>query len=192
MLEYNEIKEGKIILHENEPYEVLASHVFRKQQRKPVNQTKLKNLLSGRIAEVAFHSSEKVTEAEINSRKIKYLYKNRSEYWFCEDNNPRERFALKEEIVGEGGKFLKENMVVDLLTFVLDENAEPKIVGVRLPIKVDLKVAEAPPGIRGDTASGGGKSVKLETGAVTTVPLFINTGDVIRVNTQTGEYVERA
>ncbi|KKS44978.1 hypothetical protein A3I25_01610 [Candidatus Nomurabacteria bacterium RIFCSPLOWO2_02_FULL_42_17] len=191
MLEYNEIKEGKVILYENEPYGVLTSHVFRKQQRKPVNQTKLKNLLTGRIAEVAFHVSEKVDEAEINSRAIKYLYKNKGEFWFCEENNPSKRFALKEEVVGASGKFLKENMTADLLTFVLNENTEPKIVSVRLPIKVDFKVTEAPPGIKGDTASGGGKPVTLETGAIITAPLFINAGDTVRVNTQTGEYTER-
>jgi len=191
MLEYNEIKEGKVILYENEPYGVLTSHVFRKQQRKPVNQTKLKNLLTGRIAEVAFHASEKVEEAEINSRAIKYLYKNKGEFWFCEENNPSKRFALREDVVNESGKFLKENMIADLLTFVLNENTEPKIVGVRLPIKVDFKVTEAPPGIKGDTASGGGKPVTLETGAIITAPLFINVGDTIRVNTQTGEYTER-
>src|SRR3989338_8082320 len=191
MLEYNEIKEGKVILYENEPYGVLTSHVCRKQQRKPVNQTKLKNLLTGRIAEVACNAYEKVEEAEINSRAIKYLYKNKGEFWFCEENNPSKRFALREDVVNESGKFLKENMIADLLTFVLNENTEPKIVGVRLPIKVDFKVTEAPPGIKGDTASGGGKPVTLETGAIITAPLFINVGDTIRVNTQTGEYTER-
>ncbi len=186
LLEYNEIKEHKYIIYENEPYEVLSSHVFRKQQRKPVNATKLKNLITGSVKEISFHVSEKVEEAEIDSKEIKFLYGNRGEYWFCEPNDPSKRFSLKEEVVGPAGKFLKANTVVSLLTF------NERHVGMKLPIKVDLKVVEAPPAVKGDTAKGGTKQVKLETGAYINAPLFINEGEIIRVNTETGEYVERA
>ncbi|MBI2476151.1 MAG: elongation factor P [Candidatus Taylorbacteria bacterium] len=194
LLEYNEIKERKYIIYENEPYEVLSSHVFRKQQRKPVNATKLKNLITGSVKEISFHVSEKVEEAEIDSKEIKYLYNNKSslpadrqgEYWFSEPNDPSKRFSLKAEVVGPAGQFLKANTVVSILTF------QGRHIGLKLPIKVELKVVEAPPAVKGDTAKGGTKQVKLETGAYINAPLFINEGEVIRINTETGEYVERA
>ena len=186
LLEYNEIKERKFIIYENEPYEVLTSHVFRKQQRKPVNATKLKNLITGSVKEISFHVSEKVEEAEIDSKEIKFLYGNRGEYWFADPNDASKRFSLKEEVVGPAGKFLKANTVVSLLTF------KERHVGMKLPIKVELKVVEAPPAAKGDTAKGGSKQAKLETGATIDVPLFINEGEVIIINTDTGEYVERA
>lgn len=185
MLEYNEITLHKYIIFEGEPYEVLASHVFRKQQRKPVNATKLKNLISGRIAEYSFHVSEKAEEAEIEKKPIKYLYANKGEFWFTEANDPSKRFKLEEAMLGNAAKFLKPNSMVDAKLF------NEKIFGVDLPIKVELKVKEATPGVKGDTAKGGMKPVTLETGAVINAPLFINEGDILRINTDTGEYVER-
>jgi len=185
MLEYNEIKERKYIVYEGEPYEVLTSHVFRKQQRKPVNATKLKNLITGSVKEISFHFSEKVEEAEIDSKEIKYLYNNRGEYWFSDVSDPSKRFSLKDEVVGPAGKFLKANNIVSILSF------QERHVGLKLPIKVELKVVEAPPAVKGDTAKGGSKLVKLENGAEIQTPLFINEGDVIIINTETGNYVER-
>jgi len=185
MLEYNEIVERKFIILDGAPYEVVSSHVFRKQQRKPVNATKLRNLLTGKITERSFHQSEKVEEAEIISREIKYLYANKGEYWFSEINDPSKRFRLETDMVGAQGKFLKQNSVVKVLVF--NEN----IIGLKLPIKVELKVTEAPPAVKGDTVTGGTKQITLETGAVINAPLFVNEGDVIRVNTETEEYGER-
>lgn len=185
MLEYNEITLRKIIIYEGQPYEVLDSHVFRKQQRKPVNATKLKNLITGNVKEISFHQSEKVDEAEITKRDIKYLYTNRGQHWFCEVNDPSKRFELSEALVGDKVKFLKANSVVSALTF------DDKTIGVGLPIKVDLKVIDAPAAVKGDTAKGGSKQITLETGAVINGPLFINEGEIIRINTETGEYVER-
>lgn len=185
MLEYNEITLKKYILIDNEPFEVLDSHVFRKQQRKPVNQTKLRSLLTGRIIERSFHQSEKVDEAELSARKIKYLYTNKGEFWFCEENDPAARFKLEEVMIGSGAKFMKPNMLVDALIF------DEKIIGVKLPIKIDLKVTDAPPAVKGDTAKGGSKQITLETGAVINGPLFIEPGEIIRINTETGEYAER-
>ena len=185
MLEYNEIVERKFIILDGAPYEVVSSHVFRKQQRKPVNATKLRNLLTGKITERSFHQSEKVEEAEIISREIKYLYANKGEYWFSEINDPSKRFRLETDMVGAQGKFLKQNSVVKVLVF--NEN----IIGLKLPIKVELKVTEAPPAVKGDTVTGGTKQITLEAGAVINAPLFVNEGDVIRVNTETEEYGER-
>ena len=189
MLSYNEIKEGKIIIYEDEPYEVLTSWVFRKQQRKPVNQTKLRSVLTGRIAEITFHDSDKVGEAEIESRKIKYIYNKKDEYWFSPENNPKERFSLDARLLGEKGKFLKEGTVVDLAIFI--QGDEETNIGIKMPIKMEFLVLEAPPSIKGNTATGGMKQAKIETGAMIHVPLFVNQGDTIRVNTETGDYVER-
>ena len=106
-LSYDEIKERKYIVLDNEPWEVLTSHVFRKQQRKPVNAVKLRNLISGKVTEKSFHVSEKVEEAEIDSKEAKYLYNNKGQFTFCEPNDPSKRFSLSEETIGARGKFLK-------------------------------------------------------------------------------------
>jgi elongation factor P len=186
MLEYNEILKGKVILLDGEPYEVLDAHVFRKQQRKPVNQTKLRHLITGKVTEQAFHVSEKVPEAELSTKNVKYLYQNKGEAWFCDEKNPSDRFQLSEDTIGVGGKFIKTNSTIEALIF------DEKVIGLKLPIKVDLKVTDAPPAVRGNTSQGGSKQVTLETGATLFVPMFINEGDVIRINTELGEYVERA
>ncbi len=190
MLEYNEITERKYIVFENEPYEVLSSHVFRKQQRKPVNATKMRNVLTGRIVEHSFHVSDKATEADISRKEVKYLYTNKGEYWFAEPSNPAKRFVLPTELIGDAGKFLKENITVDALLYD-DGSEDGKIIGLKLPIKMELKVVEAHPAVKGNTAQGGTKAVVLETGAEIQVPMFINEGDIVRVNTDTGQYTER-
>ena len=192
MLEYNEITERKYIILDGEPWEVLSSHVFRKQQRKPVNATKLRNMLSGRVTERSFHQSEKVEEADISTRKIKFLYQNKGEYWFCEEKDPSKRFELDEAILGVGVRFLKNNTFADALVFNdPDVDGEGIIIGVKTPITVELKVTEAFDAVKGDTATGGSKTVTLETGATINVPLFVKQGDTIRINTETGDYRER-
>jgi len=194
MLEYNEILNKKVILLNGEPYEVLDAHVFRKQQRKPVNQTKLRHLITGKVTEQAFHVSEKVQEADLSTKGVKFLYNNRGEWWFSDEKNQADRFKLDESTVGSQGKFLKANTVVEALIFddpKISDGAG-KIIGLKLPIKVDLKVTEAMPAVKGNTAQGGSKQVTLETGTTLFVPMFINEGDVIRINTELGEYVERA
>lgn len=185
MLEYSEITERKYIILDDEPWEVIDSHVFRKQQRKPVNATKLKNLITGRVTERSFHVSEKVDEAEIDKREVKYLYTTKGEYWFSELNDPSKRFKLDENTIGPGVKFMKPNIAIDVMLF------SDKIIGVKLPIKMDLKVTEAHPAVRGNTAQGATKTVKLETGIEIQVPMFIKEGDVVRVNTETGLYADR-
>ena len=193
MLEYSEIKEGKYIVFESEPYEVISSHVFRKQQRKPVNATKLRSLLTGRVVEHSFHASDKVEEADIDKKEVKYLYTNREGYWFSEANDPSKRFKLLEEIIGPAAKFLKPNIVVDAILFddPSTSSGQAKIIGLKLPIKMELKVTEAHETTKGNTAQGATKSVVLETGAEIQVPMFIKEGDVVRVNTLTGEYADR-
>lgn len=190
MLEYSEIKERKIIVWEGQPYEVLSSHVFRKQQRKPVNATKLKNLFTGRVAEISFASSDKVEEADITTRSVVFLYKAKGEAWFAEVSDKSKRFSLKEEIVGDKIRFIKNDTEVEL-TIYTDEDDEEKIIGVKVPIKVELEVTDAPPSTKGNSVTGGTKVVTLETGATINVPLFISAGEKIRINTETGEYTER-
>jgi elongation factor P len=190
MLEYNEIRERKIILWEGEPYEVIHSHVFRKQQRKPVNATKIKNLITGRVAEISFGSSEKVYEADMINRPALYLYKAKGEAWFCDVKDKSNRFSLKEDVVGDKLKYIKENAEVELNIFTNDDDEE-QVIGIKVPIKVEMEVKEAPPSVKGNSVTGGTKVVVLENGSTIDVPLFVQTGDKIRINTETGEYAER-
>jgi elongation factor P len=185
ILNYSEILPRKIILIDDEPYEVLDAHVFQKQKSRPVNHTKVKNLLSGSVKEVVFHQFEKAQEADMGSREVKYLYENRGEYWFCAAEDPKDRFKLDDEHLGDGIHFMKPNSVVDATTF------NGNIIGIRYPIKVDLKVTESAPAVRGNTSGNATKTVTLETGATVNVPMFINEGDILRINTETGEYTER-
>ena len=200
MLEYNEIREKKIIIYDDEPCEVVESHVARTQQRKPQNQVKLKSLISGKTIAATFHVSESAEEAEIEKRDIKFLYHNRGEYWFCSPSDPKNRFKLDASLIGDAGKFFKENGLVTALVWDNDcEDPEGKstsygagkIIKITLPIKIEFKVKEAPPAVRGDTSGGGVKVITLENGTTINAPMFINEGDIIRVNTETGEYVER-
>ena len=189
-LDYNEIKEGVIVIHDDAPYEVMASHSARKSMGKPSNQVKIRNVLTGRTIEIAYHAADTAEEAEITKRDIKFLYSTpKGEYWFCSINNPADRFTLPEEVVGEAYKYLKSN--TEIKAKVFEFNDVEKIIGLILPVKMDFKIVECPPNVRGDTVSGGSKIATLETGAKVNVPLFINNGEVIRINTDNGEYVER-
>jgi len=191
-LTYDEIKERKYIVFNGEPWEVLTSHVFRKQQRKPVNATKLRNLITGKVTEQSFHVSEKVEEAEIESRDVRFLYSNRGEFWFCDPEDPSDRFEIDESHIGTQSKFLKKDSIVQVLSFNPSTGSGQAVtIGVKMPIKVELKVIEAHPAVKGNTAQGGTKMVKVETGAELQVPMFIKEGDTIRINSDTGEYSER-
>lgn len=190
LLEYNEIRERKIIIHEGEPCEVMESHVARTQQRKPQNQTKLKSLMTGRTYNATFQGSDMAEEAEIEKRDMKFLYSNRGEFWFADPQDPKNRFKIDEKILGDSVKFFRDNTIVTGLVF--DDEGEEKIISIQLPIKMEFTVKDAPPSMKGNTASGGGKVVTLENGTNLTTPMFIETGDKIIVNTQTGDYVERA
>ncbi len=185
MLDYSQITSQKYIVLDGEPYEVLDSHVFRKQQRKPVNQTKVRNLKTGKVTERSFHQSEKVEEADIETKSIVYIFSKQEELWFHSVGDKGDRFSLDSKIVGDGKKFLKEGMEIQALIF------NDEVIDIKVPIKVELGVKIAPPSVRGNTAQGGSKVVTLETGAEISVPLFINEGDVVRVNTETGQYTER-
>jgi len=186
VLSYNEITLKKVILWDDEPFIVLASHVFRKQKRKPVNVTKLKSLISGRVVEQTFHSNETADEAEMDTREIEYIYEAKGEYWFNTPGKPAERFSLARDVVGDEIRFLKPKSVIDALVF--NEN----IISVKIPVKVELAIKETAPAVKGNTSGNALKEAILETGAKIMVPMFINEGDVIKVNTESGEYTERA
>lgn len=185
MLTYNDLKKGTLFVLEGQPHQVLEYEFLRMQQRKPVAKTKIKNLITGKIVERNFHQNESFLEAEIERKPIKFLYGHRGEYWFAKPSDPSKRFSFTEEFLGEPARFLKQNTEVTAVMF------DDQTIRIELPIKMEFKIKEAPPNERGNTAQGGTKLATLETGAQVNVPLFVNTGDTIRVNTETGEYVER-
>ena len=181
----NDLKIGTFFIWEGQPYEVLYSQHLKMQQRRPVRQTKIKNLLTGKVIEKNFQQSDYFEEADIQKKEVKFLYSHRDEFWFSEADDTSKRFKLGENIIGDSTGFLKPDILISALLF----NGE--IINIELPVKIDFKVIEAPPSTRGNTAQGGTKQVKMETGIMIDVPLFIEEGDVVRVNTQTGEYTER-
>ncbi len=182
---YNDIKPGVAVLVEGEPYVCTWNNIMQKQQRRPVNQTKLRHLIRGNSIEYSFQQSDKLYEAEIDTKPAVFIYERNGEWFFHDAKNKSERFSVSDEMMGDSGKFLKANTDVETLWF------DEKLFRVKLPIKMELKVTEAPPNTRGNTAQGGSKIVTLETGATIDAPMFIELGDVVRVNTETGEYVER-
>lgn len=190
MLNYNEIRERKYIIMDDEPFEVVESHVARQQQRKPVNKTKLKSLVSGRVVEHTFQVSDTAEEADMSKKNIVYIYSRGDEHWFHTENDKADRFTLDNSVVKNALDYTSTNNTVEALVYT-DSDDNENIIGLKLPIKVELKVTEAPPAIKGNTATGGDKLVTVSTGAKITAPLFINVGDVISVNTETGEYTGR-
>ncbi len=185
VLPYNQILPKKVILHNNEPFLVVSSHIFRKQKNKPQNITKLKSLKSSRVIEITFHQSDKVEEADMETRSVTYLFSKQNEYWFHTDGQASDRFFLTEELIGNKYKFMKEHSDYEAVIF------NDEIIDLKFPIKVELKVAEAMDAVKGNTSSGAQKEVTLETGSTLMVPMFINEGDVVSINTDTGEYSER-
>ena len=186
MLAHIDLKKGVIIIVDGQPYEVLEATPQRYAQRKLMIQTKMKNLITGNVLEKTVHQGESFEEPDITKIKAKFLYSHGGKFFFCEEANPAKRFYLDQEQIGDNSsKYLKPNTVLDALIF------QDKIMTVLLPIKIQLKVIEAPPGVKGERAQAGTKTVTLETDAIINVPLFIETGDIVEVNTETNEYVRR-
>ena len=185
MLSYTDLTPGTQFIMDGEPYEVVDYAFVRMQKRKPSVQTKIRNLISGKVVSKTFQPSDTLKEADIERETIKFIYANRGEYFFQKPDNPRDRFNLSESILGDSAKFLKPNLDVTAYKF------KDKIITIKVPVKVDYIVKEAAPGFKGNTAQGGTKSVTLEGGLTMNVPLFIEEGDVIKINTETSEYTER-
>ncbi len=185
MLSYSEITTGKIIVFNDEPHKVMSHKVFRMQKNKPQNVTKLKSLKTGKVVEHSFHQSDKSEEADLEKKSVIFIYENKGEFMFHEDGNPGNRFPISSEIIGNSSKFLKPKHKYDVLMF------KDEIIGLDIPIKMKMLVTEAPPAVKGNTATGATKTVTVETGATVNCPLFINEGDIIEINTETGEYSSR-
>lgn len=183
MLNLTDIKTGRTILLDGDPFVVLSNEHSKMGRAGAVMRTKLKNLRTGGVIDKTFQGADKVDEAEPGKSKAQYLYAEGNEYYFM-DSESYEQFFLS-KMFGNATDYLIEGTEVDLLTF------EGSALNIELPIKMTLTVTDAPPGLKGDTASGGDKAVTLETGLKVTVPLFVKTGDKIIVNTQTGTYVSR-
>ena len=185
MLSYFYLRKGVKFILDGEPFEVLEFQQIGKAQDVVVAKTKIRNLITGKVIEKNFHQDDTFEEAEIEKVEIRFLYFHRGKLCFSELRNPSKRFEVTEGQIGESSKFLKPNQNLIGIKF------QGKIINASLPIKVQLKVIEAPPGVKGDRSQAGTKTVTLETGAKINVPLFIESGDIIEVNTETGEYVRR-
>jgi elongation factor P len=144
----------------------------------------LRDIRTGSTTQQSVQAGTKFTPARLERQHVQYLYGDGEQYHFM-DTESFEQFALNEATVSEAIKYLKENDIADLLTY----NGEP--IDIELPVSVTLEVSETDPGLKGDTASGGSKPATMETGVVVSVPLFINIGDRLRVDTRTGDYIER-
>lgn len=185
MLNYFDLRKGVLFILEGQPYEVLEFKQMGKAQDVVVAQTKIKNLVNGKTVLRSFHQSDTFQEAEIERFTAKFIYNRKEKYIFSEATDASKRFELLEDQIGAGARFLKTNEIVDGL------RSQGKIINVSVPVKVQLRVSDAPPGVQGDRSQGGTKSVTLETGATLNVPLFVQTDDIVEVNTETGEYARR-
>ncbi len=169
---------------EGDPYIVVNADHVKPGKGQAFSRFKLKNLKTGLVVEKTYKAGEKLKRADFLVKKAQYLYKQGGEYFFM-DLETYEQIPILGDVLGTDKDFLAENVEVRLLLF----KGEP--VGVELPTAVDLRVVETEPGVKGDTASGGTKPARLETGVVVQVPFFISEGDIVRVDTRKGEYVER-
>jgi elongation factor P len=184
MLGITDLKTGVAIEIDGAPF-VVVDYQHSKQGRSgAVMRTKLRNLKSGALVDMTFKGGDKFNEASLVRHACSYLYPEGDGYTFM-DSETFEQYTLKKETVGDKARFLKEGTDVQIMFF------EDTAVSLDLPIKVELEVSHTEPGVKGDTAQGGSKPAILETGATVTVPLFVKIGDVIRVNTVDGTYVER-
>ncbi len=180
-----DIKTGKKILWNEEPFIVLEYQHSFLGRGGAVMRTKLQNLLSGAIVDYTFQDKDKVEEAEVVKAKAQYLYHQGNEYVFM-DMGSYDQFSLDKKVLGSVAEYLIDGTEVTILKW----NDQP--LNVELPVKMTFLVTDAPPGIKGDTASGGDKVVTIETGRSVTTPLFVKAGDKIIVNTEKGTYVSRA
>ncbi|HDD43252.1 MAG TPA: elongation factor P [Candidatus Desulfofervidus auxilii] len=180
----SDIRRGLKIEFKGEPYEIIEFLHVKPGKGQAFVRTKLKNLITGAVIEHNFRTSDRIPRPNLEEKEMQFLYREDEHFCFM-DLETYDQIFMEADRLGEQKKFLKENLVVKILFF----NEKP--VAIELPTTVDLEVIETDPGVRGDTATGGSKPAKLETGAVVQVPLFINEGDIIRIDTRTGEYIER-
>ncbi len=180
----NEFKGGLKILLDGEPYTIVENEFVKPGKGQAFNRVKVRNLKTGRVIEKTFKSGESVEAADVFEKDMQYLY-NDGEYWYFMDPETFEQVPAGATAVEEAVQWLKEQDICAVTSW----NGEP--ISVTPPNFVELKIVETDPGVRGDTSGGGGKPAKLETGAVVRVPLFVDEGEIIKVDTRSGEYVSR-
>lgn len=186
MISSNDLRPGTTIVFENEPWQVVDFQHVKPGKGAAFVRTKLKNLISGSSRENTFRAGEKMEKANVEKKAMQYLYQDGDQYIFM-DNETFEQLPLhKETLSARVLKYMKESLEYDVLLF------NDGVVGIEPPTFVLLKVTETDPGFKGDTSSGGNKPATVETGAVIHVPLFVNIGDTLRIDTRTDAYLERA
>jgi elongation factor P len=181
----NEFKGGLKIMLDGDPCSIIENEFVKPGKGQAFNRVKIRNLKTGRVLEKTFKSGESVEAADVHETEMQYLY-NDGEFWYFMDPESFEQLSADKSAIGESEKWLKEQ---DVCTVTL-WNGSPIIV--EPPKFVTLAITETDPGLKGDTSGGGGKPATLETGAVVRVPLFVQTGEVIKVDTRSAEYVSRA
>jgi elongation factor P len=179
-----QFKNGMAIMHDNKRWVIIDFQHVKPGKGGAFVRTKLKELESGRVVEYTFRSGEKFDDVRVEKRVMQYLYNADDVYYFM-DTSSYEQVELAADFVGDAKQWLVENNEVEVLT------ADGDYLGVEPPMFVELEVTETDPGFKGDTVSGGGKPATLSTGAVVTVPMFVNTGDVLKIDTRDGRYVTR-
>src|SRR5512136_311049 len=184
MIYAGELRKGALIEMDGEIYQILEYQHVKMQQRQPVVKLKLRGVRSGNFVERNFQSGDKVATVFLEHRPVQYLYNDGHLYYFM-DNETYEQIVLTSDQIGDDTRFLREGLILEILT------SKGNTIAVELPASVELRIMETEPGFKGDRATAGTKPAKLETGANIQVPLFINTGDVVKINTRTGAYVEK-
>ena len=184
MISTNDFRTGLTIELDNHVWSVVEFMHVKPGKGSAFVRSKLKNLETGATIERTFRAGEKIPRARLDHRKMQYLYNDGELYYFM-DEESFEQMSLSKDQLGDGTKYLKENMVIDVLVH------KERTIGVELPNFVELVLVETEPGIKGDTATGGTKGATTETGATVQVPLFVEAGDTIRIDTRTGGYMER-
>ena len=185
MISVNDFKTGLTIKIDHDLFRVIDFQHVKPGKGAAFVRSKLRNLRNGNVAEKTFRAGEKVEKAQIDNRKMQYLYASGDQHAFM-DMESYEQIEITEEQLAYELKFLLENMEVHIMSF------EGEILGIDLPNTVELTVSETEPGIKGDTATGGSKPATLETGLIVNVPFFVNEGDKLVINTADGSYVSRA
>ena len=185
MVSTSEFRGGMVIKYENGLWEILEYQLVKMQQRQPIVRTKMRNIRTGNVLEQPFRSGDKFEEIYLEEKPIQYLYRDGDTFNFM-DSQAYHEIKVSAAIVGDRANYLVEN------TEVSGRYCDDELISIELPSSVVLEVSQTDPGLRGDTAKSGTKLAKLESGATVKVPLFVNTGDKVRVDTRTGQYLERA
>jgi len=184
IVDTNSFRQGMMIKWEDSIWEILDCQHHKMGRGGAIVRTKLRNIYSGSIIETSFRAGERFERIVFDERKAQFIYKEGDNYVFM-DMESYDQIYVPKSVLGDKALYLSDNLEVSL------ELYEGNIVGIELPNTVSLKVVDTPPGYKGDTVSGGGKPATLETGLTITVPMFVEVGDIVLVDTRTGEYLER-